>query len=513
MAEQLPIHVGEEKNLSLAERILSNPAYESLQRIVTAVSVFDESIIRFWSEFVNGESPDEDIISVISHETSGIFAINLGLKMGVKGIMHLREPEAVIDMVSIAAESIDFLPVGNVRLARLIKQLKAAKHVTKAVRGQKLVMLHDSLEDQAVSRIMKKYTWVMIALFGGLPAISKFDDLDYSNPMDFAREMGFNVGLIALSKWFQSGVREEINSTYTRLLEESKTRIEQIGKDHPELQGLLDRALSKGGNEVTVLVEALASTLVDAKHLINPVGEDFKLDADGAIETIERDAVVMFTDIRNFTPLDEKLGKDTHSFLNVNYYFWAMQIIQKYGGKVANMMGDGMMVYFTDSDEMDKCTAAVLCAEDLSKLTNSLAELFKAYGYGDDEKSHWTGIGLATGEVKIGDLISKNRNALESSDQVKSVHNDVVKMVKAQFPELKPETGEGSVASVEVIGGAANRAARIEAQCKGFGADILMEQSVRDGLHPGLAKKFDDVGSANLKGVSAKASLFGVRRA
>lgn len=149
----------------------------------------------------------------------------------------------------------------------------------------------------------------------------------------------------------------------------------------------------------------------------------------------KRECVILFSDIRSFTSISEKIEPElVVEFLN--QYFTAMvKCINANGGSVNKYIGDAIMAVWGELGHTDSDTEkAINAALDMRK---SLIQFNK--GRGTDKKPKiFIGIGINTGEVIAGQIGSEDR--LEYT----------------------------------VIGDTVNLASRVESLTKVFGADILI---------------------------------------
>ena len=115
---------------------------------------------------------------------------------------------------------------------------------------------------------------------------------------------------------------------------------------------------------------------------------------------------VLFSDIRGFTSMSEKLSADEVSVI-LNEYFSAIEpIITKYNGVINKFIGDAVMAIFGDpiEDELHPMKA-VLCANEMLKCVRKLR-----YKWMDENKPDIEiGIGINTGEVFVGNIGSEKR--------------------------------------------------------------------------------------------------------
>lgn len=115
---------------------------------------------------------------------------------------------------------------------------------------------------------------------------------------------------------------------------------------------------------------------------------------------------VLFSDIRGFTSLSEKMPAEEVSNI-LNEYFAQMEpIIRKYNGVINKFIGDAIMVIFGEPiQDMNHPKNAVKCAYEMLKKVNYLREKWLEQGRPRFE----IGVGINTGEVFIGNIGTENR--------------------------------------------------------------------------------------------------------
>lgn len=105
-----------------------------------------------------------------------------------------------------------------------------------------------------------------------------------------------------------------------------------------------------------------------------------------------QEVTVLFSDIRNFTAISEKLPpKEIFAFLN-QYFKTMNQIIARYNGVIDKYMGDAIMAIFPNNPD-----DAVRCAVEMQKIVKTT--WFKI---GNKEHRINVGIGIHFGEVLLG---------------------------------------------------------------------------------------------------------------
>lgn len=120
----------------------------------------------------------------------------------------------------------------------------------------------------------------------------------------------------------------------------------------------------------------------------------------------EKEVTVLFTDIRGFTALSEKLPPSKVLELLNNYFERMIHVIIRHEGMVDKFMGDSVMALFGaplagDNDPL----RAVSCAVEMQQELTSLNQEHLAKG----EPLFETGIGINTGSVVAGNIGSSLR--------------------------------------------------------------------------------------------------------
>lgn len=115
---------------------------------------------------------------------------------------------------------------------------------------------------------------------------------------------------------------------------------------------------------------------------------------------------VLFSDIRGFTSMSEKMSAEDVSKI-LNEYFAEMEpIINKYNGVINKFIGDAIMVIFGEPiQDLNHPRNAVKCAYEMLKRVNFLREKWLEEGRPRFE----IGVGINTGEVFIGNIGTENR--------------------------------------------------------------------------------------------------------
>lgn len=187
----------------------------------------------------------------------------------------------------------------------------------------------------------------------------------------------------------------------------------------------------------------------------------------GEIRTVS----VMFVDVRNFTPLSEKLRPaDLLTLLNRLLSALSDKVIEE-SGTIDKYIGDSVMAFWNapiniEHHEYRACLAALKMRVSLRALNESNA--FATDGEDGDPHLIAIAIGMCTGEACVGNMGSEQRF------------------------------------DYSVIGDTVNVAARVENACRHVAFDIMMAKSTQEGIAQ-MATLF--AGSIALKGKTDRLSL------
>ena len=115
---------------------------------------------------------------------------------------------------------------------------------------------------------------------------------------------------------------------------------------------------------------------------------------------------VLFSDIRGFTSMSEKMTAEEVSLI-LNEYFSEMEpIVTKYNGVINKFIGDAVMAIFGEPvQDINHPQNAVKCAYEMLKKVEQLREKLLFEGKPKIE----IGIGINTGEAFVGNIGSQNR--------------------------------------------------------------------------------------------------------
>ncbi|MFO0844016.1 MAG: adenylate/guanylate cyclase domain-containing protein [Gemmataceae bacterium] len=165
--------------------------------------------------------------------------------------------------------------------------------------------------------------------------------------------------------------------------------------------------------------------------------------ADRRVE--ERVVTVLFADIRDFTRFSEATPPEQVSRLLQGYFDVVVPIIEGHGGVVNTFMGDGVLALFNAAaDDPAHAEHAVRAAAAMVREVRDRAARWKAMGF-DPMR---IGVGVHTGPTAVGAVGSSGR-----------LH-------------------------FTVVGDTPNTAARIEAENKALGTEVLISAATRAALGP-----------------------------
>jgi class 3 adenylate cyclase len=178
---------------------------------------------------------------------------------------------------------------------------------------------------------------------------------------------------------------------------------------------------------------------------------------------------VMFSDIRNFTPLVESQPPEETIDLINTYYALMFDAIGGHGGIVSQIAGDGLMAVFGAPVPMaEHCDAAVAAALEMIEMIDAFNVEQAAAG----KPKIRIGIGIASGEMVAG------------------------------------YTGTNERATYTCIGDTVNLASRLEEQTKLAGRAILIDGVTRAGLRAPIG--VEALGQITLRGKAQPIELFAV---
>jgi len=119
-----------------------------------------------------------------------------------------------------------------------------------------------------------------------------------------------------------------------------------------------------------------------------------------------RNLTIMFTDIRDFTLLSERLSPNDLMQLLNNYLAHMITAVQQYGGCINQFTGDGLMVIFgTSNEHRDSSERALACSLEMQRRMKDVNKYNLQHGF----PVIGMGIGIDAGEVMLGNIGSESR--------------------------------------------------------------------------------------------------------
>ncbi len=180
-------------------------------------------------------------------------------------------------------------------------------------------------------------------------------------------------------------------------------------------------------------------------------------------DNAQKEMTVLFSDIRNFTTISEKLSPE-ENFTFINNYLKIMgPIVREHDGFIDKYIGDAIMALFTHADDALKTSITML---------RQLPDCGGSDYISDDVLR--IGIGLNTGHLMLGTIGETDRM-------------------------------EGTV-----ISDAVNMASRIEGLCKEYGTHLLISQTTMNRLKHPEDFKFRRIGHILVKGKTDKVTVYEV---
>jgi class 3 adenylate cyclase len=117
----------------------------------------------------------------------------------------------------------------------------------------------------------------------------------------------------------------------------------------------------------------------------------------GPLDKYVQDATVLFLDIEGFTALLQKYSTQRINHVIESYFSIFYDLIQKNGGDVNEMAGDGMMVIFLEPDPVKRGKSAVQAALEIQKQCTKYSEERDSFLFPIQ-----VNMGICSGEVYLG---------------------------------------------------------------------------------------------------------------
>ena len=235
-----------------------------------------------------------------------------------------------------------------------------------------------------------------------------------------------------------------------------KDEFGQIGRDVEAMaRGLREREMLKTGFARYVSKDVVDALLAKGAHP----------EVDGE----RREVTILFSDIRNFTTLSERLRPEQVVVLLNEYFEQMIEVVFRNQGTLDKFIGDGLMVLFgAPLEDADHVAHAVTTALEMQAELAILRDRWRGEGWPEVE----IGVGISTGAAIVGNIGSSRR--LEYT----------------------------------AIGDTVNLAARIESATKEMGRSILISGPAQ----AAVADRFDTepLGEIRVKGRDAPVAVYAV---
>jgi adenylate cyclase len=191
--------------------------------------------------------------------------------------------------------------------------------------------------------------------------------------------------------------------------------------------------------------------------------------SDQTLGTMRKRVTVLFSDIRGFTTLSEKLQPEQVVEILKEYLTELTEIVFRHGGTVDKYVGDCIMaLYNVPFDQPEHAAEAVRTALDFQKTTHELSARWKAK-LGIEIKN---GVGINTGEAVVGTMGSQQR--LEYT----------------------------------AIGDTVNLAARLESITKDFRSPVIVSESTYQDIRTHFRTRY--LGEVTVKGKEIPVKIYAV---
>ena len=173
-----------------------------------------------------------------------------------------------------------------------------------------------------------------------------------------------------------------------------------------------------------------------------------------SMEGESREMTVLFSDVRGFTTISEKLDPKELSQLMNEFLTPLSRVISKYHGKVDKYMGDCIMAFWGAPKPLpDHARNAILAGIEMQQTLQKLQPRFKERGWPEIH----VGVGINTGRVSVGNMGSEVRVAYT------------------------------------VMGDEVNLASRLESITKRYGVGIIVGENTKNAVPDFLYRELDHV--------------------
>lgn len=176
----------------------------------------------------------------------------------------------------------------------------------------------------------------------------------------------------------------EFSTAFNQMTQQLKDSYQELERRNEFIRKVFGRYTS----------DEIVETLLDAPDGLKLGGE-------------KREVTILMSDLRGFTALAERL-EATEVVSLLNHYLSAMvEIIQRNGGTIDEIIGDAILVLFgAPVASVTDARRAVVCALEMQQAMSGVNENNRQRGWPEIEM----GIGLHTGEVVVGNIGSVKRS-------------------------------------------------------------------------------------------------------
>jgi len=179
-------------------------------------------------------------------------------------------------------------------------------------------------------------------------------------------------------------------------------KLSEIGSDEiGQLRGSFNAMIE--GLKERDLIEQTFGRYVDKKVAEELMSRPEALRLGGEQRTV----TIMMSDLRDFTPMSEKLTPEQVIKMLNRYFSRMIAVIEKYRGIIVDFYGDSILVFFNgvETDIPGRASDAVKCALEMQQALEGFKKDNLARGLPEVEM----GIGIHTGEVIVGNIGTESR--------------------------------------------------------------------------------------------------------
>ncbi|KTD73291.1 adenylate/guanylate cyclase domain-containing protein [Legionella tucsonensis] len=232
--------------------------------------------------------------------------------------------------------------------------------------------------------------------FANSPLVQQDPFIRFYAGIPLTDPLGYNVGTFCLADTSP----KELDSRQLSLL----LNLANIAKDELTLRktNLLLQKIKKQLEVRNKLIrkvfsfymsDEVANTILESPHHQKLGGHESKI-------------TIMFSDLRNFTPLSESIPGETLVSLLNTYFSKMVPVIEKHQGIVDAFIGDAIMVIFgAPYSSGNDSLRAVACALEMQRVLKKLNQTHSKINLPHIEM----GVGINTGRAVVGNIGSKKR--------------------------------------------------------------------------------------------------------